>query len=285
VRPWPWILVGLASLVLYPHLGPDEKRLGYVYAMRDFLPDGLRGMLVASFFAAFMSTVATQLNWGTSYLINDFYKRFVHPEADEKQLVRASRFTTLGLMVLSLLVTVFMETISGAWSFVLEAGAGLGLVLILRWFWWRVNAWSEITAMVVPFLAYAFVKYRLDIQFPETLFFIAGITSLSWIAVTFLTSPVDVNHLKAFYRRVHPGGVGWKPIARQMPEVKGDTHYRVLFLNWIVGVLFIYMTLFGVGKIILRDYLVGAVCLLAGCALAYLIYRNLSRHGFETIVE
>lgn len=284
IRPWPWIIVGLATLVLYPDLAPDEKRLGYVYAMRDFLPAGLRGMLVASFFAAFMSTVATQLNWGTSYLINDFYRRFVHPEADEKKLVAASRVTTVGLMVLSVLATLFMDTISGAWSFVLEAGAGLGLVLILRWFWWRVNAWSEIAAMLTPFFAYAFVKYRMDIQFPETLFFIAGSTTVSWIGVTLLTAPVDTSHLIAFYRRVHPGGIGWRAIARQVPDVKGDSSYGTLFLNWLFGVILIYFVLFGVGKIILQEYVVGAVCLIIGGCAAFFIYRNLSRHGFGTVV-
>ncbi len=285
VRPWPWIIVGLASLVLYPHLGPDEKRLGYVYAMRDFLPTGLRGMLVASFFAAFMSTIATQLNWGTSYIINDFYKRFVHPEAEEKRLVRVSRFTTIGLMILSLLTTIFMDTISGAWSFILEAGAGLGLVLILRWFWWRVNAWSEIVAMIAPFAAYAFVKYRMDIQFPETLFLIAGVTTISWIVATMLTSPVDQQHLVNFYRRVHPGGLGWKKIARLVPEVQGDTQYRGLFFNWILGVILIYMMLFGVGNIILQEYLVGTACIVIGTVAALLIYRDLSKRGFGTLVR
>ena len=163
IRPWPWILVGLASLILYPELGPDEKKLGFVYAMRDYLPTGMRGMLVAAFFAAYMSTIATQLNWGTSYLVNDFYRRFVRRGGEERHYVLASRLMTLLVMVASFLVTLTMDTISGAWAFIIEAGAGLGLVLILRWFWWRINAWSEIAAMVTPFVIFGYVRLFTDL--------------------------------------------------------------------------------------------------------------------------
>ena len=152
LRPWPWILVGLASLVLYPDLGPEEKRLGFIYAMRDFLPAGLKGLLVATFLAAYMSTITTLFNWGSSYLVNDFYKRFLNTGASDRHYVFASRSATFLLMVASVLVTLVMHTISGAWQFMIEAGAGIGLVLILRFYWWRINAWSEIVATIVPFL-------------------------------------------------------------------------------------------------------------------------------------
>ncbi|MBM3791681.1 MAG: Na+:solute symporter, partial [Acidobacteria bacterium] len=150
IRPWPWIVVGLATLVLYPDLPAEQKRLGYIYAMRDYLPSGIRGLLVAAFFAAYMSTVATQLNWGASYVINDFYRRFVRPAGPESHLVAVSRIATILVMAISVAITGMIERISGAWEFIIECGAGLGLVLILRWFWWRVNAWSEIAAMVAP---------------------------------------------------------------------------------------------------------------------------------------
>jgi len=205
IRPWPWIIVGLATLVLYPELSPEEKRLGYVYAMRDYLPAGLKGMLVASFFAAYMSTIATQLNWGTSYVINDFYKRFVRASAGESQLVRVSRISTIVIMALSLIVTMMLDTISGAWTFIIEAGAGLGLVLILRWFWWRINAWSEIAAMVTPLLVYGGFRVFTNIEFPESLFWIVGITTVVWLAVTFVTKPVDEVKLKDFYPRPSRG--------------------------------------------------------------------------------
>ncbi|MFA5403669.1 MAG: sodium:solute symporter family protein, partial [Ignavibacteria bacterium] len=154
LRPWPWIIVALCATVLYPDLPMKDKGLGYVKAMNDFLPIGLKGLLLASFFAASMSTIATHLNWGTSYFINDFYKRFLKPNESDKHYVTASRLMTVVFMIVAVLVTNFMSTISGVWAFVIECGAGLGLVLILRWFWWRVNAISEIVATVTPFIVY-----------------------------------------------------------------------------------------------------------------------------------
>lgn len=285
LRPWPWILVGLCTLVLYPELSPETKRLGYVYAMRDYLPAGLKGMLVASFFAAYMSTIATQLNWGTSYVINDFYKRFLHTDAGESRLVLVSRVATIVVMVLSLIVTGLLETISGAWAFIIEAGAGLGLVLILRWFWWRINAWSEIAAMVTPLVVYGAFRLFTDIEFPESMFFIVAMTSVVWLAVTYATRPTDDETLKRFYRRVHPGGKGWARIAVMMPEVKGDSHYRGLFLNWMAGIVLVYMMLFGIGKLILGQAGLGSLFVGIGLLAAWVIYRDLSKRGFETLVE
>ena len=256
LRPWPWILVGLASLVLYPNLAPDAKRLGYVYAIRDYLPSGLLGLLIAAFFAAYMSTIATQLNWGTSYLINDFYRRFLKRKKDERHYVLASRLVTLLVMVISLLMTLMIKTISGAWVFIIEASAGLGLVLILRWFWWRVNAWSEISAMIAPFIAYGYIHlfHSTTIQFPQSLFYIVSFTTIVWLATTYLTKPTEEEKLLEFYRRIHPGGILWKPIAAKLPEVKGDSRYFSLFLDWIAGILLVYTTLFGIGKLIFGDY-------------------------------
>lgn len=285
VRPWPWIIVGLATLVLYPDLGPADKKLGYVYAMRDYLPAGLKGMLVASFFAAYMSTIATQLNWGTSYIINDFYKRFFTPRAEEKQLVFISRVTTLIVMVFSIILTLLLDTISGAWAFIIEASAGLGLVLILRWFWWRINAWSEIAAMVAPLLIYGYIKFSTSIQFPESLFYIVSLTTVVWLVVTFLTKPTDRRTLQNFYRRVHPGGVGWKEIAVTLPDVQGDSGYGGLLMNWFAGVVLVYATLFGIGKLIFGE--IGSALLfflVAGLA-TLIIYRDLSRRGFAKIVQ
>ncbi len=285
LRPWPWIIVGLASLILYPELGADEKRLGYVYAMRDYLPVGVKGLLVAAFFAAYMSTIATQLNWGTSYIINDFYRRFLHPGAEEQHFVLVSRVTTILIMVLSLLITGFLDTISGAWAFIIEAGAGLGLVLILRWYWWRINAWSEITAMLTPFVVFGYLRVFSSVVFPETLYFIVGITTIVWIAATFLTAPVEQEKLVSFYRRVHPGGAGWKKVARLVPDVKGDTGFGSLTACWVSGIVLAYSMLFGIGKILLGDTGVGALLLLLGCAAGLVIYRILSRQGFEKLVR
>ncbi len=285
VRPWPWILVGLSTLILYPELTPETKRLGYVYAMRDYLPAGLKGMLVASFFAAYMSTIATQLNWGTSYVINDFYKRFMKNDADEARLVLVSRITTIVIMVLSLIITGMMDTISGAWQFIIEAGAGLGLVLILRWFWWRINAWSEIAAMVTPLIVYGVMKSFTTVAFPESMFYIVAATTAVWLIVTFATRPTNDETLKSFYRRVHPGGKGWERVARMLPDVKGDTQYRGLFLNWVAGIVLVYMSLFGIGKIILGSTGIGVVFLGIALIAAGIIYWDLSRRGFETVVQ
>jgi len=277
-------LVGLATLVLYPELGPADKKLGYVYAMRDFLPAGLKGMLVASFFAAYMSTIATQLNWGTSYVINDFYKRFIRPESEEKNLVLVSRVTTIVVMGCSIIITLILDTISGAWAFIIEAGAGLGLVLILRWFWWRVNAWSEIAAMVTPLLVYAIIKSQ-AIEFPVSLFYIVGVTTVVWIVVTFLTKPTSEVTLKNFYKRVHPGGIGWRPMAKLLPEIQGDSGYLRLFVDWVAGIVLVYAMLFGIGKFILGDVGFGVMFIVGGFAAAGVLYWDLSKRGFKKLVD
>ncbi|CUS97580.1 sodium:solute symporter family protein [Candidatus Chrysopegis kryptomonas] len=285
VRPWPWIIVGLATLVLYPELGVDDKKLGYIYTMRDYLPVGLKGLLISAFFAAYMSTIATHLNWGTSYVINDFYKRFIKKDADEKHYVFVSRVVTLLVMVASVLITLIIKTISGAWQFIIEASAGFGLVLILRWYWWRINAWSEIVAMIAPFFGYAYIKFFTAVKFPETLFYIVAFTTISWLVATFLTKPVEQNHLINFYRRVHPGGIGWRKIARIVPDVKGDSGYGYLFIDWISGVVLVYMFLFGIGKIVLGEYLIGLIYLAIGLIAGSVIYFDLSKRGWEKAVE
>jgi SSS family solute:Na+ symporter len=280
IRPWPWILVGLASLVLYPGLGPDEKRLGYVYAMRDYLPVGLKGMLVAAFFAAYMSTIATQLNWGTSYLVNDCYRRFFAGSKGERHYVSVSRVMTLIVMAASFGVTLMMGTISGAWAFIIEAGAGLGLVLIARWFWWRVNAWSEISAMIAPIVTFAYVRSSTALEFPVSLFLIVAVTTVVWVSVTLLTRPCAMETLRAFYTRVHPGG-WWDPVRRELPDVRPDAGYASLIVDWLAGVVLVYAVLFGVGKLLLGSPLEGALFLCTGAAAGALIYVHIMRYGWE----
>ncbi|HLF15685.1 MAG TPA: sodium:solute symporter family protein [Bacteroidota bacterium] len=280
IRPWPWILVGLASLLLYPELGPDEKRLGYVYAMRDYLPVGLRGMLVAAFFAAYMSTIATQLNWGTSYLVNDFYRRFLARSKEERHYVTVSRVMTILVMAASFGVTLMMDTISGAWAFIIEAGAGLGLVLIVRWFWWRVNAWSEISAMVTPILTFAYVKSSTTLEFPVSLFLIVSVTTVVWVAVTLTTKPAAMETLRTFYARVHPGG-WWDPVRASLPGVRPDGGYGRLVVDWLAGVVMVYAVLFGVGKLLLGSAWEGILYLAVGAAAASLISIHITRYGWE----
>ncbi|MFA7228725.1 MAG: sodium:solute symporter family protein [Melioribacteraceae bacterium] len=275
LRPWPWIIVGLCAMVLYPNLPADQARMGYIYAMRDFLPAGLKGLLVAAFFAAYMSTISTQLNWGSSYLLNDLYRRFYKKNKDEKHYVAASRVITIVLMILSLFATLYINRISGAWEFILECGAGLGLVLILRWYWWRINAWSEISAMLTPFIALPAVKY-LGISFPLSLYHLVFATTVVWLIVTFLTKPTSETKLKEFYRTVHPGGVLWKKISLQMPDVKSDTGFARMFLNWFLGVVLVYSSLFGIGSLIFGFYINAFIYLVIAAVCSYIVVRNIS---------
>jgi len=284
IRPWPWILVGLASLVLYPELSDAQKGMGFIYAMRDFLPVGLKGLLVAAFFAAYMSTIATQLNWGTSYIINDFYKRFVNEGKDESHYVLSSRIATIVLMLVSLVVTLLISKISGAWAFIIECGAGVGLVLILRWFWWRINAWSEISAMITPFIIFPILK-SMGILFPYSLFIIVPGTTLVWVVVTFLTKPTSEEILFSFYKKIHPGGLMWKKISSKLPEVESDSGFFRLFINWLIGVILVYSILFGTGKLILGEFTAFFVYLIVALISVSIIYINLSKIGWKTVVK
>ena len=170
LRPWPWIIVALVSVVLYP--GIADREAGYALIMRDHLPAGWRGLLVGTFFAAYMSTVSTQLNWGFSYLVNDFYGRFLRPRASETELIAASRVTTLVVMPLSGALTFYLQDVRQAWEFALESGAGIGLVLIVRWYWWRVNAVSEIAAIVAAAVGFAGISLFTSLEFPITLLYL-----------------------------------------------------------------------------------------------------------------
>ncbi|WP_224997279.1 sodium:solute symporter family protein [Cesiribacter sp. SM1] len=260
LRPWPWILVGLAALVLYPDLAPADKSLGYVMAMKDFLPDGLRGLLLVAFFAAYMSTISTQLNWGTSYLINDVFKRFVKPQASNNELVLASRLGTLLLMLLALWVTSQINSIAAVWQFLIEAGAGIGLVLILRWWWWRLNAWSEITATVAPLFAYWLTKevfaesdpaWGLPVlQDPRSFLFIIAFTTVSWLLVTFLTRPTSNEKLQAFYDKVKPIG-NWGPYRRSGER---NPNIALIVLAWLSAVVMAYAVLFFIGYLIFQNW-------------------------------
>lgn len=276
LRPWPWILVGLGALILYPELSQSNSRMGYIYAMRDFLPSGLKGLLVAAFFAAYMSTIATQLNWGTSYLINDFYRRFIVKDKIEKHYIIISRLVTLLLMFFSIIVTLFFERISSAWEFILECGAGVGLVLILRWYWWRINAWSEISAIVTPFIFLPIVKYA-KIEFPYSLYYLVSITTIVWILVTFLTKPTKEETLLNFYRRVYPGGILWKKISEKIPEIKSNSNFFRMFINWIFGVILTYTSLFSIGSLILAEYFMASLYFILALISMVIIVINLNK--------
>ncbi len=270
LRPWPWVLVALATLVVYP-AAPD-RGAAYVMMIRDYLPAGLLGLLLAAFLAAYMSTIASQTVWGTSYIINDLYRPFIKPRAGEKYYVRVSRLTTFLLMLLSLVVTTQFNRISDAWKLVLTLSAGIGLVLLLRWFWWRVNAWSEIAAMLAPYLIFPFLRWGLgwDIiqaDFERSLLVIVGWSTLVWLMATWLTPPSQKETLHTFYTKIHPGGIGWRKISRELPHITGDSGYGRLFLNWFLGCVLVLFTLFGFGKLLFHEYFHGILFLgIAGLA-------------------
>jgi SSS family solute:Na+ symporter len=280
LRPWPWILVGLATIVLYP--GMADKEAGYVLVMRDYLPAGWRGLLLAAFFAAYMSTIATQLNWGSSYVINDFYRRFIGRHRSEHHYVWASRVMTIVTMICGAAVTFYLDSIRQAWEFILESGAGIGLVLILRWYWWRVNAWSEIAGMIAPAIGFAVIRLFTNLQFPYTLIYLVGWTTACWLAATFLTAPEPDAHLVAFYRRVRPEGPGWRRIAR-LASAPPPNPIGHLLVDWIAGCVLIYATLFGLGTLILWSLVASLPYFAAAAASGWLIYRDLSRRGWQTV--
>jgi Na+/proline symporter len=325
LRPWPWIIVALAALVILPRAqNPQQieeenaalyERVVQAYSdnslmlsddplyrsaefkamyekyentvdpgvmypklMLRFLPSGLLGLLIAVFLAAYMSTIASQLNWGTSYLINDFYRRFIRKQADEKHYISISRLSIILITVISLMISrFFLTTVSGAWEFIINASAGMGAVLILRWFWWRINAWSEISAMITPLVIYPVARWGFGMESPITLYPIVFGTTLIWLAATFLSKPVEEGKLVAFFRRTHPGGFGWSKIQKQIPDVKGDSGFGRVFVNWFLGIVLVYAFLFGTGQIIFQEYLSGLMILSGGILAGIGINANLKK--------
>src|SRR5689334_19985970 len=293
LRPWPWILTALASVILYPQLA--DKESGYIQTLVDpnVFPTYLRGFMLAAFAAAYMSTIGTQLNWGASYVINDFYRRFVERTGSERHYVIVSQVVTLILMVASLIVTFYLESISGAWKLLLVTGAGTGTVLLLRWFWWRINAWSEVSAMITaavvsPFLQLV-LKWDSDKprEFAYLMLVTVAITSVVWIAVTLLTGPEPIETLTAFYRRVRPEGPGWNRVASIAGFAGKHAEGRLAtqFLNWFLGCALIYGSLFGIGKLIFKEWLSGLLYLVVAVSAGLLISRNLSRIEWTTVGE
>ena len=281
LRPWPWIVTGLATVILYPTL--QDKEAGYVQAFVDLLPTPWRGFMLAGFAAAYMSTVGTHLNWGASYLVNDFYKRFVKTDGDERHYVSVSRWATVLLFLASIAVTSQLSSIEKAWELLLALGAGTGLVLILRWYWWRINAWSEISAMVASFvvstLAFAFVAPRFAENDPNAtaavMLLTVVVSTVVWVVVTFATAPEPPAVLDAFYRRVRPGGPGWARVSERLGLGREPIPGGALaWTNWIAGIVAVYATLFGIGKLVFAETVTGLVMLAVAAAAFYWISRS-----------
>jgi hypothetical protein len=247
--------------------------------------------MVAAFAAAYMSTIATQLNWGASYLINDFYRRFLKKDEPDQHYVRAAQLATVLLTLISAVVTFYMDSIAGAWKLLIVTGAGTGGVLLLRWYWWRINAWSEVSAMISAFIVSVIMQtaFHLDsdkpVDFAWIMIVTIAMTTIVWLATTFATAPEDRETLVAFYRRTAPSVSGWRPIAALAPDVKPRGDGLSNLVDWICGCILIYGVLFGFGKLLLKDTGIGLVLLLAGLAAGAVIYWDLSRRGWSTVVD
>ena len=329
VRPWPWLIVAFVVMVLHPELrlkGADAES-GYPILMRELAPAGLRGLMLVTFFAAFMSTISTQMNWGASYLVSDVYKRFFKPDASDRHYTRVSRIASILVLLLGGVVAWLMRdrSIKEAWQILLALGAGTGAVFMLRWFWWRINAWSEISAMVASLVFFVIVSHFATFEEPATttaaelagesvitdaaelavteltvepdmvtvtvlapeqvMGIVAGLTVVTWLLVTFLTQPESTQTLLRFYRKVRPGGPGWGPMAQLAPEVDRDRHLGMSIIAALVAGAIVYLTLPGVGLIIFGRYAQAALCLGGAGACAVLLYFLMKRIGWKRMVE
>jgi SSS family solute:Na+ symporter len=296
LRPWPWIVTGLVAIVVYSPNGglhpsaafAQNPEQGYVMVLRDYLPPALRGLMVAAFLAAFMSTIGTQLNWGSSYLVNDLYKRFFVRGADEKHYVLIGRLVTVLLVLGSGYTAMQLTSINQGWQLVLNVGFGTGAVYILRWYWWRINAWSEISAMVVAAVS-AIALSRVTFSGNSALVYaksalITGlVTTVAWVVATRVTRPESDQTLTAFYRRVHPTVYGWRRIAALAPELPQVRDVASNAFNWLMGCILVYGCLFGIGKLVFQQWLWGILLLAVAGVAGYLIFWDLSRRGWETL--
>ncbi|HET7042362.1 MAG TPA: hypothetical protein VFI13_10095 [Gemmatimonadales bacterium] len=294
LRPWPWIIVAVASTIIYPTLAdvhaafpnipPHLLGNDIAYpAMLKVLPAGFLGLMIAGMLAAYRSTIETHLNWGTSYLVHDFYRRFLRPGESEKHYVLVGRITTALLMICAAALTFALDTAKEAFDLILSVGAGTGLIYLLRWFWWRINAWSEVSAMVSSFVVALgfFIARRNGVEVSTTTSLLVTVltTTVVWVTVTFLTAPADRATLVAFYRKVRPAGGGWGPIVAEAGVGPSPDSLPQQFLGWMFGVAFVYAALFGTGSFLYGHAPQGAmwvgVFLLSGWQLTRIVPRML----------
>jgi Na+/proline symporter len=298
LRPWPWIITALCSIIVFPELkdiqaafpNADPGLIGHdsaFPAMLMFLPVGFTGLMVGGLIAANSSTILTHLNWGASYLVHDFYRRFITPTAPETHYVRVGRVSTALLYVVAGVLGLMLESAQGAFQVIISIGAGTGLLYLLRWFWWRINAWCEVVAMIASFtISVAFFvagKYGYSLPFAQTIFISVGLTTLSWLLAAYFSPGTDQATLVAFYKKVHPAGPGWTPIRRAagISEAEAAAHgdsMGLAALGWISGVLLIWSSLFAIGNYLYQrtgTAIVLTVIFMASAATLLYVINNL----------
>ncbi|MFA8450726.1 MAG: sodium:solute symporter family protein [Bacteroidales bacterium] len=302
IRPWAWIIVALASLIVFPDLASLNSAvegvsknivandIAYPIMLEKFLPSGFLGLVVASLIAAYMSTVSSQINWGASYIVNDWYTRFIDKKASEKRKVRVGQIATLSIVILSMFIALTLTSALQAFQILLQIGAGTGLIYILRWFWWRINAYTEIAGMIISFvvaITLAILKNNHIIELKDyaEILLGVGITTVGWLLVTFLTPPTDQEQLRAFYKKIRPGGPGWKRVVKQAEKEnitlvkEEDLAYDVPtgILCMILGTVAIFSCLFGIG-FILYENPTYAISYFVACAIfTFLLFRNMKK--------
>ena len=292
LRPWPWIIVALASMIVFPEVADIRRALPHVdpsmvgndmaySAMLTFLPPGVLGLMVAGLLAAYVSTISTHLNWGTSYLVHDLYRRFLRPDADERHYVLAGRIVTAALMVAAAPLTLVLDSARTTFNLLLSIGAGTGLLYLLRWFWWRINAWSEIAAMASSFVLALglFVAERRGFVIPAHLSLIAtvAITTAVWLAATWLTAPTDRQTLRRFYELARPAGPGWAAVRRECGNLAPFDDLRAGFLGWLASCVFVYSALFGTGHLLMGHTERGVLSLVIMVMSGAMMWRSMAR--------
>jgi SSS family solute:Na+ symporter len=274
LRTWPWIIVALSSILVFPQLSDISAAFPNVPAsligndiaypaMLTFLPVGWLGLMIAGLLAAYVSTIVTHLNWGTSYLVHDLYRRFIRTDATEKHYVGVGRLVTAGLMLVAALVTKYINTASTGFTLLLSIGAGTGLLYLLRWYWWRVNASAEIAAMAASFvtaIAFQVLKARgMEISATTSLLGTVSVTTVVWIAAAFLGPKTDEKVLESFYKLVRPAGPGWTRVRAATGITSSPDSIPQAMLGWVCGVFFVYAALFGVGSFLMGDLTLAAI--------------------------
>ncbi|MDQ3394202.1 MAG: Na+:solute symporter [Bacteroidota bacterium] len=310
LRPWPWILVALASLVMFPDIAsireafpnvdPNLVHHDFAYpAMLSYLPSGMLGLVVASLIAAFMSTISTQVNWGSSYVVNDFYHRFINPQASDKQLVAVGRWSTVILMILTAVFALLLSNALQAFNILLQIGAGTGSIFILRWFWWRVNAYSEVSAMIISFVLAIYLELvhphtgMVELSGSAKLLIGVGVTTVGWVLVTYLTPATDSRVLRNFYKLIQPGGPGWKHVIEDAhkdhvvldknPGQPWDVPAGIL--SMLIGTMAVYCALFATGNWIYGNYILASVLTIIVAVSTVLLMRIWSRLKIDLLPE